>query len=160
LRLVGLSSAVLLAALAATTASAAEVRPGERGGAIATRLIALEKDSWQLYKAKDDAALRRFAPADFADVYLDGTVVGRDKWLADMHDVEVLDSELRNFHVFRLTGDAYTVTYEARARGRTATETVETHVGVTSSWVRRGGRWLNLFYEENALEPVRRSPRS
>jgi hypothetical protein len=141
--------------LAAVPAAAAEVH-----GPTADRLVSLERSTWHYYKAKDEAALRRLAPADFADLYLDGTIVGRERWLKDMHDVEVLGSELKSFHVFRLTPDSYVVTYEARARGRTANIMVETHVGVTSAWVRRGGRWANPFYEENALEPVKRTPLS
>ena len=99
----------------------------------------------------------RAALADFADLYLDGTVVDRERWLADMREVEVLGSELSRFHIFRLSDTSYLATYEARARGRAGATIVETHIGVTSAWVRRGGSWQNLFYEENALEPVRRS---
>ena len=144
---------ILLIGVAPSGAAAAEVR-----GPVADRLIALEHDAWAYYKAKDEAALRRLAPADFADLYLDGTIVDRERWLKDMHDVEVVGSELTKFHVFRLDPGTCIVTYEARARGRTPALLVETHVGVTSAWVRRGGRWANLFYEENALEPVKRIP--
>jgi hypothetical protein len=85
-------------------------------------------------------------------------VVDRERWLADMRGIEVLGSELSRFRVFRLSDTSYVVTYEARARGRSGATLIETHVGVTSAWVRRGSRWQNLFYEENALEPVRRTP--
>ena len=148
-----------LAALAAVPqrAHAEEILPGLPRAALAARLVAMERDSWRMYKERDEAALRRLAPADFADLYLDGTVVDRERWLADMRTVEVLGSELSRFHVFRLSDTSYVVTYEARARGRTGATVVETHVGVTSAWVRRGHVWQNLFYEENALEPVRRS---
>lgn len=152
MRLVGL---VALALFAAAPAAAVEVPPTST---LAQRLVALERDTWRLYKERDEAALRRLAPADFADLYLDGTVVDRERWLADMREVEVLGSELSRFHVFRLSDTSYLITYEARARGRAGTTMVETHIGVTSAWVRRGSRWQNLFYEENALEPVRRSP--
>jgi hypothetical protein len=149
----------LAAALAALIGVAAPAMAAEVHGPLAERLIALEKSSWRYYRDKDSAALRSLASPDFADLYLDGTVVDREQWLRDMREVEVLGSELKRFHVFRLDPGSYLITYEARARGRTAKETVETHVGVTSAWVRRGGRWLNSFYEENALEPVRRTPR-
>jgi hypothetical protein len=150
-RLVGLAA---LALLVPAPAPAAEV-PLE--SALARRLVAMERDAWRLYKERDEAGLRRIAPADFADLYLDGTVVDRERWLADMREVEVLGSELNRFHVFRLSGRSYLVTYEARAQGRAGGTIVETHIGVTSAWVRRGQSWQNLFYEENALEPVRRS---
>lgn len=139
----------------AQSARAEEILPGSP---LAQRLVAMERDAWRLYKERDEAALRRIAPADFADLYLDGTVVDRERWLADMREVEVLSSALSGFHVFRLGDTSYLVTYEARARGRAGATIVETHIGVTSAWVRRGRAWQNLFYEENALEPVRRSP--
>ena len=150
-----LLAAVMLVGLAAPAAEAAEIH-----GPTADRLIALERSTWALYKAKDEAALRRLAPADFADLYLDGTIVDRERWLKDMHEVDVLGSELTKFHVFALGPQSWIVTYEARARGRTPKLLVETHVGVTSGWVRRGGRFANLFYEENALEPPKRTPLS
>ena len=151
MRLVGLAA---LALLASASAPAAEVPPES---ALARRLVAMERDTWRLYRDRDEAGLRRITPADFADLYLDGTVVDRERWLSEMRQVEVLGSELSRFHVFRLSATSYLVTYEARARGRAGAVIVETHVGVTSAWVRRGQRGLNLFYEENALEPVRRS---
>ena len=144
-----------LALSASAPVAAAEVPPTS---ALAQRLVTMERGTWRLYKERDEAALRRLAPANFADLYLDGTVVDRERWLADMREVEVLGSELSRFHVFRLSGTSYVVTYEARARGRAGSVLVETHIGVTSAWVLRGRRWQNLFYEENALEPVRRSP--
>jgi hypothetical protein len=150
---------ILLAAAALPRQAAAEeILPGSPHQALAQRLVAMEREAWRLYKERDEAALRRLAPADFADLYLDGTVVDRERWLADMREVQVLGSELGRFHVFRLSDTAYLVTYEAHARGRAGPTIVETHVGVTSAWVRRGHGWQNLFYEENALEPVRRSP--
>ncbi len=149
-----MSAAIAAGAIIAMTESAAAA---EIHGPIADRLVALERSTWAYYKAKDEAALRRLAPADFADLYLDGTVVDRERWLKDMHDVEVLGSELKRFHVFQLNPGSCIVTYEARASGRSAGLLIETHVGVTSVWVRRGGRWANLFYEENALEPVKRT---
>ena len=152
MRLVALAA---LALLVSVPARAAEL---PASSALAQRLVAMERETWRLYKARDEAALRRLVPADFADLYLDGTVVDRERWLADMRGVEVLGSQLSHFHVFRLSDTSYVLTYEARARGRAGATVVETHVGVTSAWVRRGRAWQNLFYEENALEPARRSP--
>src|SRR3954465_11818246 len=154
----GYTFSMLVAAAVATAALPSAGAAADVHGSAADRFSALERDAWRYYKAKDEAALRRLAPADFADLYLDGTVVDRERWLKDMHDVEVPGSELKNFHVFQLNPGTYVVTYEARARGRTSTLVVETHVGVTSAWARRGGAWANVFYEENALEPVRRIP--
>jgi hypothetical protein len=148
---------LLVAAALPRQAAAEEIVPGSPHEALAQRLVTMEREAWRLYKERDEAGLRRIAPADFADLYLDGTVVDRERWLADMREVEVLGSELGRFHIFRLSDTAYLVTYEARARGRAGATIVETHIGVTSAWVRRGRRWQNLFYEENALEPVRRS---
>src|SRR3954471_14921259 len=90
--------ALVAAAVAIATLPSVGVA-AEVHGATADRFIALERDAWRFYKEKDEAALRRLAPADFADLYLDGTVVDREHWLKDMRDVEVLESELKRFHV-------------------------------------------------------------
>jgi hypothetical protein len=144
-------TAAILISVIGSPARASEVE-----GPVATQLIALEKSTWRYYQLKDDRSLSRLTDPNFADLYDDGTVVDRTRWLSDMHAVDMLGSDLSKFHVFKISEQSFVVTYEARARAHTRSGDFETHTAVTSTWVRQKGRWLNTFYEEIPLEAAKR----
>ena len=114
-------------------------------------LIAPEKKTWELYKNKDVKALAELTPDDFYDIYSDGTVVNKERWLRDMLGVDVKDSTLSDFKVIILTRDAAVVVYTAVAHGTQSGKEVSIHNAVTSCWAKRNGRWLNVFYRENPI---------
>ena len=62
-----LASLSVLAAVP-QSARAEEILPGSPRAALAARLVAMERSTWRLYKERDEAALRRLAPTDFADL--------------------------------------------------------------------------------------------
>ena len=123
--------------------------PGETS--VGEMLIALEKETWELYKKKDVKALTELTPADFYDIYSDGTVVNKERWLRDMLGADVKDSTLSDFKVIMLTKDAAVVVYTAVAHGTQDGKEVSIHNAVTSCWAKRNGRWLNIFYRENPM---------
>jgi hypothetical protein len=70
---------LLVAAALPPAGGGEEIVPGLPHEAFAQRLVAMEREAWRLYKERDEAALWRIAPADFADLYLDGTVLNRER---------------------------------------------------------------------------------
>jgi hypothetical protein len=150
----------LMAALAAASmaawacaAAAGEILPGSPKAALAAELIARDQDGWRLYKEKDAEGLMAMTSEDFRDLYSDGEVVGRERWLADMRGVDVERSETWDFHAFDLSDDAVLLAYKGEAWGRSGGQQVHNKAAVTSVWARRGGKWLNVFYGETALTP-------
>jgi hypothetical protein len=147
-------AAVLLAAaaLAIASAPAAAQRRGPDRAALERRLIENERATWRYYSTKAVDSLAAVTAADFTNVYASGKVVGRDEYLAGVATVDVRDYALRDFHVAWLTDDVATVVYVGRGRAVMGGRTLDTEVGVTSTWVRRRGRWLNVFYRESLME--------
>jgi hypothetical protein len=151
----GRAGLALALAAGATAATAEEIVPGSPRAAQAQALVAREKAEWDAYRRKDRAALIAETPADFADLYSDGQVVDRRRWLDDMERVDVLRFALSDFHAFALSDDAMLLTYrgEAWARAKADGRALHNVAAVTSAWARRGDRWLNVFYGEAALTP-------
>jgi len=114
-------------------------------------LIDLEKSTWVLYKNKDVKAFEALTTSDFYDIYSDGVVVNRERWLKDMMDAEVQDSTLTDFHVIMLNKDAAIIVYTAVAHALFRGKQQTIHNAVTSGWGKRNGKWLNVFYRENVI---------
>jgi hypothetical protein len=142
---------VVIAAAHASPAQAQKKAAGPRKTSVGEMLIALEKRTWELYKNKDVKALTELTPDDFYDIYSDGTVVHKERWLRDMLGVDVKDSRLSDFKVIMLPQDAAVVVYTAVAHGTQNGKEVSIHNAMTSCWAKRDGRWLNVFYRENPI---------
>lgn len=115
-------------------------------------LVGNERRTWELYKNKDVKGLAEFASEDYVDIYPDGQVVNKEQYLCDVAGAKVHEYELSGFRVVKLNEEAAIVVYEAKVRGEVRGREIRSRVAVTSGWARRGGKWLNVFYRENALE--------
>jgi hypothetical protein len=139
--------AIVLAA--AAVAGAEEL---DADSPLGREMIARERETWELYRARDVAGLAAITAEDFRDIYPDGTLVTKAAYLADVPTVDVESYTLDRFHVIRVTETCVVLAYEARAKGRTPRAgEIESEVAVTSLWARRDGRWVNVFYRENVL---------
>ena len=143
-----------LAFLLAATAAHAQVRTAGAGGAteVEAALISNEQRTWELYKKKDVKGLAEMTAEDYYDIYPTGEAVDKKRYLADVLETEVKDYSLSDFKVIMLNEAAAIVVYKAKVRGVARGRDIKSEVAVTSGWARRGGRWLNVFYRENALE--------
>ena len=150
--------AALALLMTALFAVAPEVRA--QGGAAKARaaaaveetLIANEKRTWALYQKKDVKGLAELTAEDYYDIYPAGEAVDKKRYLADVLETEVKDYALSDFKVIMLNDAAAIVVYKAKVHGAVKEREVRSEVAVTSGWAKRGGRWLNVFYRENALE--------
>ncbi|HEX8146388.1 MAG TPA: nuclear transport factor 2 family protein [Pyrinomonadaceae bacterium] len=150
-----LAAITLLPALVLANILTAPAQDGpSRSGAapVEEELISKEKRTWELYKNKDVKALAELTGEDFYDIYPAGEVVGKKQYLQDVLEIEVKDYSLSDFKVTMLNGGAAVVVYKAKAHAVVKGKELKSEVAVTSGWARRGGRWLNVFYRENALE--------
>lgn len=151
------TSAALILLLTLTFACAPDVTA--QGGASVTKnaaverlLVSNERRTWELYKNRDVKGLAELTAEDYYDIYPDGEAVGKQRYLADVLETEVKDYSLSDFKVIRLNASAAIVVYRAKVRAAVKGREISSEVAVTSGWARRGGRWLNVFYRENALE--------
>lgn len=150
-----LAALTLLSALlfANTLTAPAQDGPAKPGAApVEEELIAKEKRTWELYRNKDVKALAELTSEDFYDIYPAGEVVDKKRYLQDVLEIEVKDYALSDFKVIMLNEGAAVVVYKAKVHGVLKGRELKSEVAVTSGWAKRGGRWLNVFYRENALE--------
>ena len=149
----------LFAALTLLATAALAVAPSARaqgGGAAAAKvertLVANERRTWELYKNRDVKGLAELTADDYYDIYPTGEAVDKKRYLADVLETEVKGYELSDFKVIMLNEAAAIVVYRAKVHGATKEREVRSEVAVTSGWARRGGKWLNVFYRESAVE--------
>lgn len=147
----------LILLLTLTFACAPDAR-AQRGAAAAKNaaverlLISNEKRTWELYQRKDVKGLAELTAEDYYDIYPDGEAVDKKRYLADVLDTEVKDYALSDFKVIMLNASAAIVVYRAKVHAAVKNREIKSEVAVTSGWAMRGGRWLNVFYRENASE--------
>lgn len=134
-------------------AAPAQERPAKpEAASLEEELVAKEKRTWELYKNKDVKTLAELTSEDFYDIYPAGEVVDKKQYLQDVLEIDVKDYSLSDFKVIMLNEGAAIVVYKARVHGVVKDRELKSEVAVTSGWAKRGGRWLNVFYRENALE--------
>ncbi len=133
-------------------ASAQGGAAGSKAASVEETLVSNEKRIWELYKSKDVKALAEFAAEDYYDIYPTGEVVDKKRYLQDVLETEVREYALSDFKVIMLNEAAAIVVYRAKVHGVVDKREIKSEVAVTSGWARRGGKWLNVFYRENAIE--------
>lgn len=113
-------------------------------------VIATEQSMWGMWKRRDAKSFGAYLSDDFYDVYLDGTVVGKQELLKYFTDAELLDYSFGPVSVVHLTPDAIILVYRAKLHGRQGNKDIRRTVDVTSAWARRQGKWYSVFYRETA----------
>ncbi|HEX8285759.1 MAG TPA: serine hydrolase [Pyrinomonadaceae bacterium] len=138
--------------LAPSGAGAQAGAAGAGAASVEQTLVSNEKRTWELYKNKDVKGLAELTAEDYYDIYPTGEGVDKKRYLADVLETEVKDYALSDFKVIVLNEAAAVVVYRAKVHGATKEREIKSEVAVTSGWAKRGGRWLNVFYRESAVE--------
>ena len=146
-----LFAALTVLLLASALAAPSSVR-AQDAASVEQTLVSNERRTWELYKKRDVKGLAELTAEDYYDIYPTGEAVDKKRYLADVLETEVKDYALSDFKVVILNEAAAVVVYRARVHGVVEGREVKSEVAVTSAWARRGGKWLNVFYRENALE--------
>jgi hypothetical protein len=151
-----LRTAVLCLLVLASSGLNAQVAPPRRPALTPddSAVVATEKSMWGMWKNRDAASFGALLADDFYDVYLDGTVVGKQQLLHDFFDAELLEYSFGPVEVVHLTPDAVVLVYRADLHGRAGATDIRRTLNVTSAWARRGGKWLSVFYRENYPPPA------
>ena len=123
--------------------------------AVKSTLVALEKQAWEAWKKKD---------ANFFRTYLTDDAIGNGSQGFE-NRAHILDfvgnnkCEIRgyalddnSFNVTMLDADAAILTYRATQDYTCDGKNGPTPVWSTSMYVKRGGKWKNIFYQESQAE--------
>lgn len=148
-----LAALTLLSLLSFANAPTAAGQGGPaRAASVEEELMAKERRTWDLYRKRDVKTLAELTSEDFYNIYPSGEVVDKKRYLRDVLEIEVKGYSLSDFKVIMLNEGAAVVVYRAKVHGVVKGRDLKSEVAVTSGWAMRGGRWLNVFYRENALE--------
>ena len=152
-----------LAFLACVFPALAEVndrpkQPGDRKDAKSDNdkvqgvIQALEKQGWEALKKQDAAALKRLTTEDFMAIFADASRVDRDGLLKMLPDFRVTAYSIAAFQMIRLNADAAIITFRATYESTYKGESKKDDVQASSTYVRRSGKWLNIFYQESPVK--------
>ncbi len=114
---------------------------------VEAQIIALEKAGWEAWKNKDAKWFQANQTDDALSVHADG-VTDKAQGIKDLPNCEVKSVSLDNFKFLMIDKDAALITFvgtqDAVCGGKVQPSTVR----ASSVYVKRGGKWLNVFYTE------------
>ncbi len=116
-------------------------------------LLELEIGSWQFVKDKNAAAMNGFLADDAVLLFFDGSRYTKAQMMKFEFDVASFTVDRTSAELLLATPDAaillYRVTYASAAKGAKPTTAT---VSASDAYVRRGGKWLSLYYQETQLK--------
>jgi hypothetical protein len=142
----------LLVAAAVGLASAPALAQDDRTK-LRDTLLELEIGSWQFTKDKNAAAMNGFLADDAVLIFYDGSRYTKAQFVKFDFEVASFTVDRKSAELLVATPDVaillYRVTYASGMKGSkpdTAT------VSAADTYVRRGGKWLSLYYQETHLK--------
>lgn len=112
-------------------------------------LTALEKQSWEATMVDDVKFFRGFLADDATGLLADGTIINREQLIKNLDEIHVKKYTMGKTTLLRVGHDSamivYPASYEAVHKG---VEARFSAVNCSALYVRRGGKWQQLFYQE------------
>lgn len=138
--------------LAAAMAIALFPIAAHAGDPLEAELVALEKASWEAWKARDARFFEGFLADDHVEVHSFG-VGNKASVVAGVASPACVVEQyaLRDFVFRRLADDAAMLTYRAEQKTTCNGVPVPSPVWASSVFARRDGRWVNVLYQHTAL---------
>ena len=144
---------VVLLLLSATVAPLASAQtPGDER--LLAELTALERASWEAALKEDKDFFRTYMAPEFKGLFADGTVADREDFLRNMDDFHLVKYSMGDVSLLRINEHAVMVLYRAGFEGvHKGKKLSQSGVESSSLYVRRDGKWLEIFYQETATSP-------
>ena len=136
-------SIALLAALGLTAPALAQ------NDDLLEMLQVIERGFWDAHAAEDRAYFEANLSVDAIDVAGTGVTVGKAAIIDRIFGCDVVDYELSGFEIHPVRNDIAILTFEAAYSGTCGGASVEQKVVVSSTYVQRDGKWLNVAYQES-----------
>ena len=116
-------------------------------------LLELEIASWQYTKDKNAAGMNGFLADDAVLLFFDGSRYTKAQMMKFEFDVASFNVDRASAQVLMASPDVaillYKVTYASGPKGG---KPVTATVSASDAYVRRGGKWLSLYYQETPLK--------
>lgn len=112
------------------------------------KIISLEKQGWEAIKKKDWNALGGIMTEDFVEVGEMG-IRGKSEALQDLKANLILtEYAMEQVKVLELSKDAALLAYQLVQKGSYKGQDLPSKIICSAAYVRRGGKWLNIFFQE------------
>jgi hypothetical protein len=116
-------------------------------------LLELEIASWQYTKEKNAAAMNGFLADDAVLIFYDGSRYTKPQFVKFDFQVASFTVDRKSAELMVAAPDVaillYRVTYASGIKGAAPTTAT---VSASDTYVRRGGKWLGLFYQETQVK--------
>ena len=130
-------------------APSGSLRAQPNDGATKENLIKLEKQSWEAWKNRDAQFFKEFLSDDHVEVGFYGAANKADVVATVASPACVVRSySVDQFKVALLDANTALVTYHAAQDTSCHDKPVPSPVWVSSLYLKRGDRWLNVFYQQ------------
>jgi hypothetical protein len=146
---------LLVAATAAPALGQERMAGGVPDSATRSALVALERQSWEAWKNRDTSFFR----ANMAENAIQNGRTGLAKKdeivrsIASDCDVTSFALDESSLQVTMVDPNTALLTFKATQDATCGGTKAPSPVWATSMYVRRGGKWLNAFYQETAATP-------
>ncbi len=139
---------IMAIAIAASSAAFGQMKSKASNNSVDAQLIALEKQSWEEWKNKNGTFFQTLLTDEAVNVGVGGLSNKSQIVKSTTSDCEIKSFSVDNFKVVMLDKDAALLTYTAMQDGVCGGRTIPAKVFASSVYVKRGGKWLNAFYQE------------
>lgn len=114
-------------------------------------LMKAEADSWNWMKVSNVAALRDYLADDVTLIFADGTRFSKAEFLKAVPTFGLKSFAIeKDYAVAVIAPDVATLIYRVTYTAGNPAATVKAQSA--STYVRRGGKWLSVLYQETALK--------
>ena len=136
-----------------SAATTAEIAAPAEDRELEKTLVSLEKASWEAWKNRDPAFFSNFLSNDHLEIHTGGPVNKETVLSTVATPACVVQSySVDKFQLLRLNDDAAALVYFARQDTVCGGKPVPSPAWATSVYVRRDGRWLNVFYQQTPVK--------
>ncbi len=139
---------IMIMAIAIAASSVAFGQMKSKDNSVEARLIAIEKQSWEEWKNKNGGFFQTLLTDEAVNVGVGGLSNKSQIVKSTSSDCEVKSFSVDNFKVVMLDKNVALLTYAAIQDGVCGGRTIPAKVFASSVYVKRGGKWLNAFYQE------------
>ena len=125
--------------------------------AIINSVIRLEKRVWKVAQLREADTFAELVPSDAVMIFQSG-IISQPEYLATMDQRTISRYELRNIRGFMPNATTVILYYEALRLGEEAGRTFsEGTVIESTTWIKRGRRWVAVLNQETPIHAPRPS---
>jgi hypothetical protein len=142
-------AAMLALSLMLSSAAALADAAAQSDDQVRATLTDLETKSWAAWKARDGSYFQNFTTADHLDIGPRGSI-GQADVVAGVssHACVVASYSLEPMKFTRVAPDTAMLLYRATQDTKCGGHPIPTPTWITSLYTYRGGRWLNVLFED------------